>query len=100
MDDGPVVVFVADEQMRYIAVSRRACELLGYTRDELLELKVTDVAVYDDAAQEYAELVGKGVRSGRSVLRRKDGSEVGFRYRASTTTVARMTVYVAVGVED
>ncbi len=45
VDVGPVLVFVADENMRYIAVNRRACEVLGYEREELLALHVTDVAV-------------------------------------------------------
>ena len=34
----PMAIFVADDDGRYIAVNAYACELLGYTRDELLEL--------------------------------------------------------------
>ena len=40
VDTGPVAIFVADEQMRYVAVNAYAAELLGYTRAELLELRV------------------------------------------------------------
>ena len=47
------VVFVADENQRYVAVSRAACELLGYTREELLALRVGDVARYPEAEAEY-----------------------------------------------
>jgi PAS domain S-box-containing protein len=98
IDGGPLPVFVADETMKYIAVNRTACEWLGYTREELLGKRVDEVADYDAAAGEYSELVSEGARGGTSVLRRKDGSTVTFRYRAGTTTVAGMTVYVAVGV--
>jgi PAS domain S-box-containing protein len=97
IDDGPQVVFVADEEMRYIAVNQAACSLLGYTREELLGLSVTDVAAYEEARGEYGEMLASGARIGRSLLRHKDGSTVAFEYRATTTTVAGMTVYIAVG---
>ena len=48
-DQAPALVFVADENMHYIAVNRTACETLGYTRDELVSLSVTDIAVAPDA---------------------------------------------------
>ena len=44
IDQGPVGVLVADENMRYIAANQFACVLLGYTRAQLLDLRVTDVA--------------------------------------------------------
>ena len=97
IDNGPAVVFVADETRRYVAVSRRACDVLGYTREELLALQVADVAAYEEAADEYDDLLQTGSRDGTSTLRRKDGSTVTFHYRAGTTTVAGMTLYVAVG---
>ena len=100
LDGGPAAVFVADEDMNYIAVNEYACRLLGYTREELLRLRVTDVAPYPQAPDEYAELVANGQRDGRARLVRKDGSDVVFRYRAGETTVAGMPVYVAVGVAD
>ena len=97
VDGAPTAVFVADETLRYIAVNRYACELLGYSRDELLQLRVTDVATYDEADSEFRDMIQAGVRSGTSTLRRKDGSTFDLRYRAGQTTVAGMTVYVSVG---
>ena len=44
VEGGPALVFVADEQMRYIAVNQFACQALGYTREELLGLNVPEVA--------------------------------------------------------
>jgi PAS domain S-box-containing protein len=97
VENGPVAVFVADENQRYVAVSRAACELLGYTREELLDLRVTDVARYDEAEVEYHEMRAAGAAVGTTVLTRKDGSTVEFTYVAGETRVAGMNVYISVG---
>jgi PAS domain S-box-containing protein len=94
LDRGPVAVFVADEHMRYIAVNVYACELLGYTRDELLQLRVPDVS---DAEGEFAEFIAEGHRDGAIELRRKDGSTFQFTYVASETTIAGMPLFISVG---
>jgi PAS domain S-box-containing protein len=94
VDHGPASVFVADEEGRYVAVNQAACTLLGYTREELLELCVSDIA---DPAEKWDEMRREGNVSGVSTLRRKDGTTVDFRYVAGATTVAGMLVYVSVG---
>ena len=53
LDHGPVLLFLADEDMRYVAVNALACELLGYTRAELLGLRVADVCRDEEAPEEY-----------------------------------------------
>jgi PAS domain S-box-containing protein len=97
IDRGPVAVLVADEDMHYVAVNDFACELLGYERSELLSLRVPDVARYEAAESEYAELMSDRSRLGTTILTRKDGLVIPFRYRASETTVAGMQLYVSVG---
>ena len=97
IDSGPALVFVADEEMRYIAVNQSACEALGYSRDELLGLQVTDVAQDPDAPAQYDEMLARGLRHGTAVLTRKDGTTVEFFYRASSTTVAGLAFFVSVG---
>ncbi len=44
------VVLVADENMRYLAASDAACELLGYGREELIGLSVPDLVVESNAS--------------------------------------------------
>jgi PAS domain S-box-containing protein len=95
VDNGPTAIFVADEDRRYVAVNRRACELLGYTRDELLALRVDDLAA---GVPGWQEMLENGTAEGRTPLRRKDGTTVDFAYRAGSTVVAGMPVYVSVGV--
>ena len=43
-----------------MAVKRSACEMLGYTREELLGLRDTDIARYPEAAAEFEELMDTG----------------------------------------
>ena len=97
IEAGPALVFVADEEMRYIAVNQYACEALGYSREELLALAVPAVAREPGAPAQYDEMLARGVRHGTAELTRKDGSTVSFLYRATQTTVAGLTFFVSVG---
>jgi PAS domain S-box-containing protein len=97
VDRGPALVFVADETMRYIAVNTRACEVLGYTRDELLALSVKDVAREPTSPHEYDQMLARGFRQGDAILTRKDGSTFPFTYRAEKVTVAGLALFVSIG---
>ena len=96
LDTGPVAVFVADDDGKYLAVNAYACELLGYEREELLALRVGDVAVNQGAADDYEALRRLGRRTGVAVLRRKDGGELSMHFRAGETTVGGMSLYIGV----
>jgi PAS domain S-box-containing protein len=97
VDHGPALVFVADEDMRYIAVNRTACEVLGYTREELLKLSVHQVAREPEAPAQYDEMLVRGFRHGTALLTRKDGTTVEFHYRATKTKAAGLTFFVSIG---
>ena len=96
-EHAPFAVLVADEEGHYVAANLAACLMLGYTRDELLGLKLTDVARYEAAAGEFEKLMDTGTKLGVSELTRKDGTHVRFSYVAGATVVAGMSVFVAVG---
>jgi PAS domain S-box-containing protein len=100
IDHGPALVFVADEDMRYVAVNQHACDVLGYTRPELLALTVPEVAPAPDTRERFAALVAGPATEGTSPLRRKDGTDLSFTWRATHTTVAGLTLYVSVGFVD
>jgi PAS domain S-box-containing protein len=97
IEHGPVAILVADEEMRYVAVNAFACELLGYSREELLGLRVTDVARYPEAPGEFDRMVAAGKLEGSTTLVRKDGSDLTMRYRASETRIAGLEYYVSIG---
>ena len=74
--DEPVVV--ADENARYVDANAAACELLGYSLEELLQLAVADVVAQPPrwTADEYARFLRDRRWEGVIELRRKDGSTI------------------------
>ena len=94
IEHAPIGVFVADENMRYIAVNRAGSAMLGYERDELLGLLVTELSPLPDAPERYREMVKAGKLSGVTRAIRKDGSEIEVEFWSYTTQVAQMVVYV------
>jgi PAS domain S-box-containing protein len=97
IDAGPVLIFVADEEMRYVAVNAYACDSLGYRREELLELAVPDIVAESDSSTRYRRMMRDGEMAGTATLRCKDGTELRYAYRAQQTTVAGMALYVSAG---
>jgi len=97
IDAGPALVFVADEDMRFLAVNHAACDALGYDREQLLGMRVSDIVADVQAEEEYARMVAAGQAAGRSTLRCRDGGQRIIEYRASQVTLAHMSVFVSVG---
>ena len=94
VDNGPVAVFVVDENRRFVAVNRAACALVGYSREDILTLGASDIS---EGADRWDEIRRVGKISGTAALRRKDGSRVDFEYVAGATSIAGMPVYLSVG---
>jgi PAS domain S-box-containing protein len=79
MDQAVDAIFVVDQEGHYLDVNRQACELTGYTREELLRLVTADTYVEADrpaAAQRLADLRRGKPLVWERLLRRKDGSLV------------------------
>ena len=93
----PIGIFVSDEEMRYIAVNRFGCTMLGYERAKLLTLNAADISARPGPNLEelFDEMIRRGRLSGRARLIREDGSEFEVEYLAVKTTVAAMEVYVS-----
>lgn len=89
------VVLVADADMRYLAASDGACRMLGYSLDELLLLRVTDVVEETDAEQRYRRMIDEGRQEGEITLVRKDGRQVKARYAACEAQAEGITYYVS-----
>lgn len=75
-----------DAQRRYVSVSDSACELLGYTRAELLAMRIDDLSAPSGAhvPAMFHRYVDDGQMNGIFALRRKDGKFVRIRFQSST----------------
>lgn len=97
IDVGPALVFVADDQMRYLAVNDKACSVLGYSREELLSMRVTDVVVAVEAPSLYEQMMNERSQQGDVELLTRDGALLPFIYEATEVQIAGMQYWVSVG---
>jgi PAS domain S-box-containing protein len=96
MDMAELAVFVFEDDEHYVAVNDAACELSGYTREELLDLPLRDLAADPEQALRNLKRVASGERThGRTRMRRKDGTVIELEYRAARATIAGMPFLVA-----
>ncbi len=101
LDEGPSLIFVADEKMRYVAVNQTACRILRYTREELLALAVPDVAVAPEAPRIYDDMILARGHRGVTMIRAKDGQLLSLRYTAAEVRVSGLPYWVSIGhIED
>ena len=70
-------IFIADQSGRYLDVNRAGVEMLGYTREEILERSIRDIVIADDQQRVQPEVErfagGATIRSDWK-FQRKDGS--------------------------
>ncbi|MCB0168260.1 MAG: PAS domain S-box protein [Anaerolineae bacterium] len=62
-------IFIADANGRYIEVNRRGCEMLGYTRTEILSLSMADLIPEEDQGPDPLEI--EAIRAGKNVLKER-----------------------------
>jgi len=73
-----------DENRCYIAANDSACELLGYTREELLRMKIEDISYPSGAHVEpmFTQYQEDGSMRGIFALRRKSSEIIWVRFKA------------------
>lgn len=82
--------FLHDTEGRIIDVNQQACESLGYTREELLQMKVSDVEEnfnLEPAQESWRQMQATGPLTLIGHHRRKDGSRFPYEARLSTYNV-------------
>lgn len=82
LKDAKYVVFV-DASRRYVDCSDGVSELLGYSREEMLEKRIEDIS-YDvsQVPTLFSQYVERGTLEGEYVLQRKDRTPLPIRYQA------------------
>ncbi len=85
-------VSVYDDDGHFVAMNDRAAQLLGYSRDELLE---HDVADFTDGGIDRSVLLKQQVREGIRLLHRKDGTSVPVAFVVAPTRVATRGFFIS-----
>ncbi|TNE46284.1 MAG: PAS domain S-box protein [Deltaproteobacteria bacterium] len=89
-------IFISDRDGRYIDINRAACEMLHYTRDELLGMKVSDVIHPEDLLltplRQSVIKGGSSVRTERRMLR-KDGAPITIEFSAHMHEDGRIVAF-------
>jgi PAS domain S-box-containing protein len=78
IDTDPDGAYWMDGEGRFLYVNEAGCQVLGYTREELMQLRVCDInphATIERWAEIWGNLKEKKYFISESVHRRKDGSE-------------------------
>jgi two-component system sensor histidine kinase/response regulator len=80
IDEAPYAIYLFDpEDMRFVMVNAAACRILGYTREELLAMKIYDIQAHltpDEVSQRMRSVMSAGGMEFENRYRRKDGSEL------------------------
>jgi PAS domain S-box-containing protein len=97
LEHAPVGAIVLDEDGGYLAANRLACELSGYTREELLEGGARRLALDPDRVPTtMRRMVNGELHGGVAQLRRKDGAAVTCEFRVGETRSGGLPFYVVV----
>jgi PAS domain S-box-containing protein len=90
-------ILVVDQQGHCLDTNPAAIALLGYTRDELLDMCLSDVLAEtpEQSATELAQEVCSRYWRGEFEVRRKDGAHVAVEGQTSSVDLPTGTVYVA-----
>ncbi len=92
LDQAADAFLVFDDEARYVDVNLRACELFGYTREELLDLHISDMIAAEDLSAVPLKL--PELRAGKSIflarrMRCKDGRMIQIELSARQIEVGR-----------
>jgi len=97
IDTAPDGVFVADETGRYLEVNKAACRITGYTKDELLNMTISDIMPEESVVEGLAhfnKLVHSGSAKSDLSFRHKNGTKRWWTVDAVKLTETRFLGFV------
>nr|HPM01844.1 PAS domain S-box protein [Candidatus Cloacimonadota bacterium] len=77
MENAPLAVFVSDYQGNFVEVNPQACNITGYSKDQILQIKISDLIDVDSRDKAYLhfqETISKGKAYGIYKAKKKDGT--------------------------
>jgi PAS domain S-box-containing protein len=91
-------ILVADDEGRYLDANPAATDLLGYSREELLTMRVADITERgpDWTESEYERFKAQGIWTGELDLRHRNGSIIPVEATATVATVGDASLYLSV----
>ena len=92
-DSSSLGVSVYDDDGRIVALNKRAAELLGYSREEIL---AHDVADFTEGGIDRSVLQRSSLREGVRLVHRKDGTTVPAAFVVGTANLAGLPYFFAV----
>ena len=97
LEHAPVGAIVLDERGEYLAANRLACDLSGYSREELLEGGARALAFDSESVPSAMAKMARGdLRGGTANMKRKDGTALVCEYRVGATRSGGLPFYVLV----
>ncbi|NQV50674.1 MAG: PAS domain S-box protein, partial [Candidatus Marinimicrobia bacterium] len=78
-EHSPDAIFLTDQQGNYTYVNQAACDLLGYSHEELTEMHISDIAEIskiDAGRNQFQEILQRGRLFTETTLARKDGTVI------------------------
>lgn len=79
VENAPVGIFITNAEGRYVEVNEAACQMTGYSRDELLRMTIPDLAPPEsppETFESFATLQETGRVEAEIIIRKQDGSDI------------------------
>jgi PAS domain S-box-containing protein len=86
-------ISVYDDDGRMVAVNRRAADLLGYSREELLSF---DVGAFTEGGFDRTRLFSQDMREGVRLVQRRDGTRTAVAFVVAPARLSGLPYFVAV----
>ncbi|MFO7710216.1 MAG: PAS domain S-box protein, partial [Candidatus Woesearchaeota archaeon] len=83
IDNSPVGIFIVDDNGTYIDVNEAACQMVGYSSDELIGMSIKDIGAPGiDHADRFRSLKETGKFEAEYHLMHKDGHHIDVEFKA------------------
>jgi PAS domain S-box-containing protein len=86
-------ISVYDDDGRMVAINRRAADLLGYSREELLRY---DIGAFTEGGFDRTRLFSQDMREGVRLVQRRDGTRFPAAFVVAPATLAGLPFFVSV----